>query len=126
MVAAACGTQKSCKPTSAAWWSGPCERAVPAPETRVPATLVMCVLKGDKMDDVVRDAVMLGATAIQPIVSERTEMGSAALARSRRVERWQRVAVSSVKQCGRAVVPPVREPADVRALPRRARRTARG
>jgi 16S rRNA (uracil1498-N3)-methyltransferase len=88
----------------------PCERVIPAAETRVPATLVMSVLKGDKMDEVVRDAVMLGVTAIQPVVSERTEMGSAALTRSRRVERWQRVAVSSVKQCGRAVVPVVREP----------------
>ena len=35
----------------------------------VAITLVQAALKGDKMDDVVRDAVMLGAVAIQPIVT---------------------------------------------------------
>ena len=70
-------------------------------------TLVASVLKGDKMDDVVRDAVMLGVAAIQPVVSERSETSMAAMARSGRVARWQRIAVSSAKQCGRAVVPPI-------------------
>ena len=87
----------------------PVARVDPAAETRVRIALVASVLKGDKMDDVVRDAVMLGVSAIQPIVSVRSEISAGALARSRRVERWQRVAVASVKQCGRAVVPVVRE-----------------
>ena len=34
----------------------------------------------------------------------------AAVARGRRVERWQRIAVASAKQCGRATVPPILEP----------------
>ena len=63
-------------------------------------TLVISVLKGDKMDDVVRDAVMLGVAAIQPVVSERAETSMAAMARSSRIARWQRIAVSSAKQCG--------------------------
>lgn len=44
-------------------------RIEPAPESTTPLTLAQAVLKGDKMDDVVRDAVMLGVAAIQPIVS---------------------------------------------------------
>ncbi len=88
----------------------PLEPGVPAPETRVRTVLAAAVLKGDKTDDVVRDAVMLGVDAIQPLVTSRTEIALAALARGRRMERWQRVAVASVKQCGRAVVPPVLEP----------------
>jgi 16S rRNA (uracil1498-N3)-methyltransferase len=48
--------------------------------------------------------------AIQPLVSARTEISRTALARAQRVARWRRVAVSSCKQCGRAVVPPVHEP----------------
>src|SRR6476646_10637658 len=44
-------------------------RAEPAAEASVPLTLVQAVLKADKMDDVVRDAVMLGVTAIQAIVT---------------------------------------------------------
>jgi 16S rRNA (uracil1498-N3)-methyltransferase len=81
-----------------------------APEPRVALTLAQAVLKGDKMDDVVRDAVMLGVAAIQPIVTARTEVSLASLARGRKQERWQRIAVSSAKQCGRAFVPTVAEP----------------
>lgn len=85
----------------------PLEALPAARELRVPITLVMSVLKGDKMDDVVRDAVMLGVAAIQPVVSDRAETSMAALARGSRIARWQRIAVSSAKQCHRAVVPPV-------------------
>lgn len=81
----------------------------PAPEPRVAVTLAQAVLKGDKMDDVVRDAVMIGVVAIHPIVTTRSEISIAALARGRRRERWERIAVSSAKQCGRAVVPPIAE-----------------
>ena len=87
-----------------------------AREPRVAITLAQAVLKGDKMDDVVRDAVMIGVAAIQPIVTARTEVSVAALTRARRRERWQRLAVSAAKQCGRAVVPPVLEPIDTATL----------
>jgi 16S rRNA (uracil1498-N3)-methyltransferase len=83
------------------------EPATPAPELTVPVVLVISVLKADKMDDVVRDAVMLGVTGILPVVSERSEISLAAVEKSHRVARWQRIAVSSAKQCGRAVVPVV-------------------
>ena len=82
----------------------------PAPEARVAITLVQAVLKSDKMDDVVRDAVMLGVALVQPVVSGRAEVTRASLARGGRRDRWQRIAVSSAKQCGRATVPPVLEP----------------
>ncbi|HEX7137794.1 MAG TPA: 16S rRNA (uracil(1498)-N(3))-methyltransferase [Vicinamibacterales bacterium] len=85
-------------------------RIEPAGESIVPLTLAQSVLKTDKMDDVVRDAVMLGVAAIQPIVTKRTEITVAALMRSQRVERWQRVALASVKQSGRAVLPEIRLP----------------
>jgi len=83
---------------------------VPAPEPRVAITLAQAVLKGDKMDDVVRDAVMMGVAAIHPILTVRSEISLASLARGRRRERWERIAVSSAKQCGRAVVPSIAEP----------------
>jgi 16S rRNA (uracil1498-N3)-methyltransferase len=85
-------------------------RIEPAAEANVAITLVQAVLKTDKMDDVVRDAVMLGVAAIQPIVTRRVETTVAALMRAARVERWQRVALASVKQSRRAVLPEVRMP----------------
>lgn len=81
-----------------------------APEPGVAITLVQAVLKGDKMDDVVRDAVMVGVSAIQPVVTTRSEVALASVRRGHRRERWERIAVSSAKQCGRAVVPAVLEP----------------
>jgi 16S rRNA (uracil1498-N3)-methyltransferase len=80
-------------------------RVTAAAEPRVAIRLAPAVLKGDKMDDVVRDAVMLGVVAIHPLVSRRTETALSTISRSDRVARWQRVAVASAKQCGRAVVP---------------------
>jgi len=82
----------------------------PAVEPAVSLTLVPAVLKGDKMDDLVRDAAMLGITAIQPIVTKRTEATVAGLLRGARLDRWRRIALASIKQCGRAVVPDIRTP----------------
>lgn len=87
----------------------PLERGTPARELGLPIALVMSVLKGDKVDAVVRDAVMLGVTSVRPVVSERSEIGMAAMARGTRISRWQRIAVASAKQCGRAVVPVIHE-----------------
>ena len=77
-----------------------------APEARVPITLVQAILKGEKMDAVVRDATMMGVAAIEPIVTART------IARGPRTEndRWARVSIASAKQCRRAVVPAVTMP----------------
>jgi len=81
-----------------------------AAEPSVSVTLAVAVLKGDKMDDVVRDAVMMGVVAVQPLVTTRSEVTLPSLLRGHRQERWQRISVSSAKQCGRAVVPIVLEP----------------
>src|SRR5712671_5283852 len=85
-------------------------RVEAAKEPAVPMTLAQAVLKGDKMDEVVRDAVMLGVAAIQPIVTARTETTVAALLRGARLDRWRRIALASVKQSRRAVLPEIRTP----------------
>ena len=82
-------------------------------------TLAQAVLKGDKIDDVIRDAVMMGVAAVQPLLTARTEVPEAAFSRGRRVERWQRIAVASAKQCGRAVVPHIFAPCSLTDMPRR-------
>jgi len=70
-------------------------------------TLAQALLKGDKMDRVIRDAVMLGVAAIQPFTSARTEVPREAVRAGGRKDRWDRTVIASVKQCGRAVVPVV-------------------
>ncbi len=85
-------------------------RLEPARESAVSIVLAQAVLKQDKMDDVVRDAVMLGVSAVQPLVTRRTEVTAAALVRGARLDRWRRVALASAKQSRRAVLPEIRTP----------------
>jgi 16S rRNA (uracil1498-N3)-methyltransferase len=104
-------------------WQGSVERATrtqvsvrlieamtPFPEPHVPITLAIAMLKGDKMGDLIRDAVMLGAVAIQPLITARTEAAVSTKGMNSRLDRWARIAVASTKQCGRAVVAAVRPP----------------
>ena len=85
-------------------------------ESPVPITLVQAILKGDKMDDIIRDAVMLGVAAVQPLVTSRTESTVAQLTNGNRLDRWRRVALASVKQSKRAVLPDVRRPLTLEAF----------
>jgi 16S rRNA (uracil1498-N3)-methyltransferase len=78
----------------------------PVAEPSVHVTLGVGWLKGAQMDAVVRDATALGVAAIVPIATDHVDVPSA-----RRdgagLDRWRRLAVASVKQCRRAVVPEV-------------------
>ncbi len=85
-------------------------RVAAADEPSVSLTLAQAVIKGDKMDDIVRDAVMLGVAAVQPLVTSRTEATVAQLTNGARLDRWRRVALASVKQSKRAVLPDIRRP----------------
>jgi 16S rRNA (uracil1498-N3)-methyltransferase len=90
-------------------------RIDPAVEPTVALTLAQAVIKGDKMDDIIRDAVMLGIAAVQPLVTSRTESTVAQLTNGNRLDRWRRVALASVKQSKRAVLPEVRRPLTLEA-----------
>ncbi len=93
-----------------------------AAESSVPITLVQAVLKGDKMDDIVRDAVMLGVSAIQPLVTKRTEIDGrgAAARRTHRALASRRARVGQAVAAGGAAGHP--NAAQLRELPRRAAR----
>jgi 16S rRNA (uracil1498-N3)-methyltransferase len=78
-----------------------------APEPAVRLTLAQAVLKGDRMDEVVRDATMMGATAIEPMITERTVVRLNGLGDGRAADRWRRIAIASAKQCRRAVLPSI-------------------
>jgi 16S rRNA (uracil1498-N3)-methyltransferase len=88
----------------------------PAPEPSVRLTLVQGVLKGEHMDAVVRDAVMMGVAAIQPVATAHGQVRLDALARGAGAARWRRIAVASAKQCRRAVVPDILPPREFAAL----------
>jgi 16S rRNA (uracil1498-N3)-methyltransferase len=78
---------------------------VPPAERRVSLTLAQAVLKGTSMDDVVRDATMMGVAAIVPLITTHTVARKAATPHG--ADRWRRVAIASAKQCRRARIPDV-------------------
>ncbi len=77
----------------------------PAPAS-APAriTLAIGLLKGDAMDDVVRDATALGVSEIIPMVTAHVVVPKRARG-DEAIERWHRVAVASAKQCGQVTLP---------------------
>lgn len=80
------------------------EQVEPAhPESPLDLTLAVAFLKGEKFDLVVQKAVELGVTRVVPVVSARADVRiRSAEEAKRKTERWQRIALESAKQCGRA------------------------
>jgi 16S rRNA (uracil1498-N3)-methyltransferase len=81
------------------------------PESPLQITLAVALLKGEKFDLVVQKATELGVTKIVPLMTRfadiklRDESDA-----TKRVARWQRIALEAAKQSGRAVVPKVETP----------------
>lgn len=75
-------------------------------ESPLKTVLLQGMLKGQKMDLVIQKAVELGVSEIIPMITARTEVRE-----TRKVERWKKIAAEAAKQCGRAVMPEISEPA---------------
>jgi 16S rRNA (uracil1498-N3)-methyltransferase len=79
-------------------------------ESRLGITVVQAIGRGERMDQTLQKCTELGVNAFQPLFSERVEVRLKAEKLARRLDHWRAVVVSACEQCGRAVVPEVREP----------------
>ncbi|MEN8259916.1 MAG: 16S rRNA (uracil(1498)-N(3))-methyltransferase [Pseudomonadota bacterium] len=73
----------------------------------------LAISRGERMDFAVQKAVELGVCAITPLMTERVVVQLKGDRRGQKRAHWQRVAQSAAEQCGRNVVPPVGEPAEL-------------
>ena len=73
-------------------------------------TLAQAIPKGKNMDLVIQKATELGASEIQPLISERTVVRLDAAEAAEKQEKWQRIAVEACKQCGQNHLPVVHLP----------------
>ncbi len=89
---------------------------VPPPPARV--TLAIGLLKGEAMDDVVRDATALGVVEIIPMVTKHAVVPKHARG-DEAIARWHRVAVASAKQCGQTTLPVIADVTELSAVLRR-------
>ena len=88
-----------------------------SPESPLKLTLALALLKSEKFDLVVQKATELGVTRVIPVKSARCDVRLRDSADAqKRVIRWQRIALESAKQSGRALVPEVSTPTDFAAL----------
>ena len=65
------------------------------------------VSKGDRMDFVIQKAVELGVTEITPLITERCNVRLDKQRAEKRLQHWQKVAISAAEQSGRSVVPTI-------------------
>ncbi|HEY0873339.1 MAG TPA: RsmE family RNA methyltransferase, partial [Vicinamibacterales bacterium] len=88
------------------------ERLPAPPSLSVQTVVVQAVLKGSSMDDAIRDATMMGAEAIEPVLTAHTDVKASFVRRPETLERWHRVALAAVKQSRRATLPAIAPPRD--------------
>ena len=81
------------------------------PESQLQLNLCVALLKGEKFDLVVQKATELGVSKVTPLMTRYADvhLRDAADA-SKRVARWQRIAMEAAKQSGRAFVPEITLP----------------
>jgi 16S rRNA (uracil1498-N3)-methyltransferase len=90
-------------------------------ESPLDLTLAVGLTKGDKMDFVVEKATELGVCRMVPFASIHAVAKLDAAKAERRMARWQKIALSAAKQCGRTRIPEVMPLCEFRDLLDRAR-----
>ncbi|MFP5261188.1 MAG: 16S rRNA (uracil(1498)-N(3))-methyltransferase [Blastocatellia bacterium] len=69
-------------------------------EPAVHVTLAQALAKGEKFDFIVQKATELGASAIVPLVTAHTDVKLSDERSGKRLDRWRRVSLEAMKQCG--------------------------
>lgn len=89
-------------------------------DAALPLHLLLAVFKFDHFEWAVEKATELGVARVTPVLARRTEK-HLALAATKRVERWRRIALEASKQSRRTDVPEIAEPMSLKlALEREA------
>ncbi|MEW6209166.1 MAG: 16S rRNA (uracil(1498)-N(3))-methyltransferase [Acidobacteriota bacterium] len=70
-------------------------------ESRARVTLAQSLAKGEKFDFIVQKATELGVSRIVPLATDHTDVKLKEESGAKRLERWRRIAMESLKQCGR-------------------------
>ena len=66
------------------------------------------ISRGDKMEFTIQKSVELGVTVITPLFSERCGVKLNGERLDKKLEQWQKIAISACEQCGRNRIPEIR------------------
>jgi len=81
-------------------------------EPKLRITVFQCLPKGEKMDDMVKRCVQFGAYSIVPVISKRCVSRPDAKTMQKKVDRLNKIALSSAMQSMRGIVPRVENAVD--------------
>ncbi len=79
-------------------------------ESPLTSTLVLAMIKPDKMDFAIQKAVELGVTSVQPMLTKRSVISIKANRLDKKMQHWKAVVVAACEQSGRTVIPQILEP----------------
>jgi 16S rRNA (uracil1498-N3)-methyltransferase len=79
-------------------------------EQSIKLTLFQAIPKGKRIDTLIEKCTELGISEIVPMVTERVIVKiSDSKSEKHKISRWQSIALSAAKQCGRADIPNIKE-----------------
>lgn len=70
-------------------------------ESRLHLTLAQALVKGEKFDFIIQKATELGVSSIAPLMTRYADVRLDDQQKTKRVERWRRISLEAMKQCGR-------------------------
>lgn len=85
-------------------------------QERVEVDIYQGLPKSDKMELIIQKSVELGANAIIPVNMKRCVVKLEGKDESKKIDRWQKIAESAAKQCGRSFIPEVKHLANVKDI----------
>lgn len=84
---------------------------IPPPSCQI--TLLQAIPRGKIIESIIQKSVELGAHRIVPLLTERVVTHLEEKERTNKRDKWQRVAVEAIKQCGAAWLPNIETPATI-------------
>jgi 16S rRNA (uracil1498-N3)-methyltransferase len=66
------------------------------------------ISRGDKMEFTIQKSVELGVTVITPLLSSRCGVRLQGDRLDKKLDQWQKIAISACEQCGRTLIPQIR------------------
>lgn len=92
------------------------EKSVNEAEPGIRLRLFQAMPKGDKMEFIVQKAVECGAAEIVPIFTKRCVSRPDEKQLAKKLPRYQKIALEAAKQCGRGIIPTVRNAVNISEL----------
>lgn len=79
-------------------------------ESSLQTTLVLSLIKPDKMDFAIQKSVELGVNAIQPVITDRSVIKIKNDKQDKKLQHWQGIIIAACEQSGRTKIPTVKSP----------------